>query len=387
MTRVIIGGTTIFYSRAMIVVVGGGVIGASCAYHLAKKGAAVTLLERRHFGAGASGCSAAMLECQTHAHRGEPFLSLARPSLALFPALYQEIQNLTGIDFEYDPCGVLNLAMTDEDAVFFQGCVRAQQALKFRASWLTPAEVEKRFPQINPEYTGAAFYEDDGQINGEIFLQALLEGARRLGVTVVDNAGPVVLKQKGSRVCAVAPTKTYEGDAFVVAAGAWSDSVCGELCFSGITPVRGQLIFYSTPPKYLPVPLFTRQHGYVVSKKGYTLVGTTVESVGFDEGPTESAKADLIHKAHFLVPGLSRAPLRGISAGLRPQSPGDLPLIGPVANHPNVFLAAGHFRNGMLLAPITGELITAMVLKNPLPVDPKPFSPLIFQRVSDTFTA
>ncbi|MCG3205770.1 MAG: Hydrogen cyanide synthase subunit HcnC [Elusimicrobia bacterium] len=359
-----------------VVVIGGGVIGASCAYSLAKRGAKVVLLEKKHFGAGASGCSAAMLECQTHAYRGDVFLSMAKRSLGLFSQLHKELKEATGIDFEYEQCGILNLAMSEEEAVFLKSCVESQRKNQLQAEWMEPEDIEKEFPQINPEYFGGAFYREDGQINGELFLEALLEGARKFGAELRENTGPVVLGPTRQGMRAVSTEGVYEADAYVVAAGAWADEVASRYCLSYITPVRGQLVFYSTSPNYLSSPVFTRSHGYVVPKrKGYTLVGSTAEDVGYDNSTTDEAMVDLIKKGQHLVPGLSRCDLRGISAGLRPKSRDDLPVIGAVPGRENIILAAGHFRNGMLLAPITGQLIASLVFNEQPAVNLAPFSP------------
>lgn len=368
-------------SRKDVVVIGGGVVGASCAYSLAKKGAKVTLLEKSHFGAGASGCSAAMLECQTHAFRGDDFLSIAKPSLDLFPELHKELKELTNIDFEYEQCGILNLAMSEEEAHFLKSCVEDQKRKKFQAQWLEPEEVEKEFPRINPEYFGGAFYSEDGQVNGELFLDAFLEGARKRGAELRENTGPVILGPTSEGIRAVSSEGVYEADVYVVAAGAWADNVSGRYYVSRISPIRGQLVFYSTPPNYLRSPVFTHNHGYVVPKRGgYSLVGTTVEEVGYDNSTTDDAMVQLIKKGQHLVPGLSRCDFRGNSAGLRPKSQDDLPVIGAVPGRENIIVAAGHFRNGMLLAPITGELVASLVFHEEPRINMTPFSPARFPK-------
>lgn len=365
--------------KPSVVVIGGGVIGACCTFQLAKAGAKVTLLEKSHFGAGASGCSAAMLECQTHAYRGDTFLSLAKPSLDLFPQLYEELKELTGIDFEYERCGILNLAMSEEEAFFLQSCVRDQQIRGLSTEWLEPEDVEEEFPQINPEYFGGAYYHEDGQINGELFLEALLEGARKYGADLRENTGPVILGPTRDGLRAVSAEGVYEADTYVVTAGAWTDEVMGRYFLSCISPVRGQLVFYSTPPNWLSSPIFTKRHGYVVPKRrGYALVGSTTEEVGYDSSTTDEAMVDLIQKGQHMVPGLRRCDLRGISAGLRPKSKDDFPVIGPLPSQENILVAAGHYRNGMLLAPITAEIITALVEKKTPPVDVQPFLPQRF---------
>ena len=150
-----------------VAILGGGTIGATTAFELSKAGLKVVLLEKRHIASGASGSSAAMIEHQIDANRGEPFFSLSKASNALFPSLHQEIKTLTGIDFQLEQKGIVQLAMNQIDVDFLTNEVSRQQSLGLRARWLDADAMQDKIPTLNPIHLGGAFFEEDGQVNGE----------------------------------------------------------------------------------------------------------------------------------------------------------------------------------------------------------------------------
>ena len=359
------------------VVIGGGIIGACSAYELAKNGLNVILIEKRHFGSGASGTSAAMLEHQIDAYRGEPVFSLSHASSKLFPALYNEVKNLTGIDFQYEVCGILQLATTEKDAEFLKKEVDRQLKLGLKTKWLSPESLEKEIPNLQP-YFGAALYQEDGQVNGEKFLSAMIQAAEKKGVKTIDQAKSVdLIVEKGQVLGVKTFNETIHASHIILSAGAWCDQILEPLGIQlGVIPVRGQLLVYETPTQPVPFPIYTRKNGYITPKKdGYTLVGSTVEKVGFDETTTDDAMKHLMKIATDLVPNFKNKKIRGITAGLRPGSPDDLPLLGPLAGYENLIIAAGHYRNGVLLSAITGQIVSDLIAQKTLPFNISAFSP------------
>ena len=346
-----------------VVVYGGGIIGALSAYELAKDGARVLLLEKHSFGYGASGNSAAMLELQIDAYRGDPFLSLARASHDLFPALADELKNRTGVDIQFSRCSILQVALQAEEAVFLEKECARQSALGLRAEWISAKQIGERFPELTKKNHGAALFREDGRVNGNRFLEAALAAAKDSGVTLKENAGSESVKEflKG-------------GTKVVVAAGAWTDEVLKQLGVRlGVTPVRGQLMVIDTPVPPLPFPVYTKTGGYLTPREdGTTLAGTTVENAGFDSVTTAEGRRQITRIVEALMPALLERPVVRMTAGLRPKSPDDLPLIGPLPEQPGLFVASGHYRNGILLAPITAKIIAALVSgrRSPVPLDP-----------------
>jgi len=349
-----------------VIVIGGGIIGATCAFDLAKNGYHTAIIEKKHCGAGASGHSAAMLECQTDSHRGEPFITLAKSSLYLFPHLYNHIKSITGIDFQFEKKGILVLAENQEETILIQNEVTRQNFWGLKARWLKPDQLMSDYPNVGDGFEGAAHFQEDGQLSGEKFLAAMVQASRIKGVSIYENATVSKIEKENGKVTRVISTQgDFEADHIVLASGAWSDLLLGNLGFQlGIEPIRGQLAVFDSPAAMIECPLYTKTGGYVTPKKdGSTFVGSTVENVGFDESTTQEAKRELLKKAQNIYPALSPARFRGMTAGLRPGSPDMLPFLGALPNIPNLFMATGHSRNGILLAPITARIITQLIQK------------------------
>ena len=359
-----------------VVVIGAGVIGSLCAFRLAKAGANVTLLEREVSGPGASRNSAAMLEAQLDAYRGKPFLPLASASQKLFPALAEELLSLTGINIELEQCGILQAALDENERSSLKSEMQRHIVEGWSARWLEPADIALEFPALTHQAYGAIFYEDDGQVNGINFLEASRKAAAAAGAKVILDAGDVKLWIENGNVKGVEAGERHVADAVVVAAGAWTDALIAPLGVRlGIEPVRGQLLWYQTAARMLPAPVYTKNGAYLCPKtRGVMLAGTTTERVGFKGEVTEEGRASIAAAIQKLSPDVAGHDVFTSTAGLRPASPDGLPFLGPLAAHPNVFIASGHHRNGVLLAPITADVITAQVLGGELPLDVSAFS-------------
>lgn len=363
--------------RYDVVVVGAGIIGANCSYQLAKNGRKTLWVDKNHVGFGASGASAAMLEAQVDGFRGEPFLSLALASRRLFPTLAQEIHNLTGIDIQFEQNGILQLALNETDTRELKIEIEKQKKMGLRCRWIDQNIVANEFPQLTDHQYGGALFEEDGQVNSEKFVRAVAQAALLKGATLQEQLNFVTLKIEQGRVTGIhTNTGDITAEKIILAAGAWTDQLLEPLHIKlGLEPIRGQLAVFDTPTRILPIPVYTRSRGYVTPKQdGYTLVGSTVEHAGFDAHSTEAAKTQLLTQASELLPMLANKNLRGMIAGLRPGSPDELPFLGPLPEHPNVIIAAGHYRNGILLAPVTGQIVSDLVDQKTPSISLVPFS-------------
>lgn len=361
-----------------VLVLGGGIIGVSTAYELAKSGFRVGLLDKRSLGKGASGASAAMLERQLDSFKGDDFISLADYSLRLLPSLHKEIIDITGIDFHLETCGILEIAATKEEAAFLNDKIHSHRRRGWPASWKKPAELLKEIPGLRPDFYGGAFYAGDGQVHGTRFLLAMLTGARAKGVEIRDNLGEWEWLGDQKNITGIrCKDDSYAGDRIVLAAGAWTDQLLAPLHSElGIEPVRGQMVVLSAPETSLPYPIYTPDKGYLVPKRdGTLLVGATVERVGFDESTTESARDELLALAVDLWPPLRNAKRITTTVGLRPKSTNELPFIGDLPGYPNIMVAAGHYRNGILLSAGTAAAVAALLSGQSVPLDLTPFSP------------
>ena len=358
-----------------VIVVGAGVIGACIAYELAKAGARVTVCDREAVGQ-ASRASAGMLAPLSEAEGPGPFLDLGLESLRLHRPLADELRERTGIDVGYRASGLLRVALTDADEV----AVRRRRAWHmdagFAVPWLDTARARDTEPVLSREIRGAAYYEQEHQVSAPLLTEAALRAATDLGATVrmgLNVEGFVASSRtvRGVRV----PGETIHADEVVVAAGAWSGAFADLGAPLPIRAVRGQLVALRTPGRALRHMLYSSA-GYLNTKAdGLTFVGSTQEEAGFDARSTAAGVATLLQYVARLTPDLTSATFSHVLAGLRPGSPDGLPLIGRVPEWSGISVATGHFRNGVLLAPITAVLITDLLRHGRPRISLAPFDP------------
>jgi glycine oxidase len=353
------------------VVVGGGVIGSAVAWTLAREGLAVTLLERGELAAQASGAAAGMLTPSPEASDDGPFLRLARASLALFPSWCQALREGSGVDPEYEASGSLHVARTAEEAEQIRA--RARSLATPGAEWLDPRAAREAAPGLSDAILGALWSPGDANVRSPLFTRACATAAGQLGARIRVGVAAVGLRRAGAHVTGVVTTAgEHPAGCVVLCTGAWLPECAGWLdqrVRIPIEPVRGQILSLEAPEP----PLRTIVFGggvYLVPKRDHSIVvGATQERAGFDSRVTAEGVAQLLAAAPALVPGLARSTFLSAWAGLRPATPDRLPLLGTLPGVPGLVIAAGHFRNGVLLAPITARLVADLVLGKALPAD------------------
>ena len=337
------------------VFVGGGVIGLASAWQAAERGLDVCVLERDRAGSGASRVAAGILAPDSEAEPGnEPFVPLARRSLELYPAFVDAL----GVDVGFWQCGMLAVAL-DRDEI---------EVLKREPgehTWLTPSECRRLEPGLSPRVAGGILSEQEASVDPRRLVEALAaKVVVREGAEVVTVAADAVTLANGETIAA---------GRVVVTAGAWS-GVAG----IPVRPVKGQVVRLRGE---LPAERMIRtEHVYVVPRRnGEVVVGATVEERGFDTTVTAGAVHELLREGYRLLPELAELELVDATAGLRPGSPDNGPLLGE--SEDGVLVATGHYRNGILLAPITAETIAALLVGEPPPAESLPFTPDRFARV------
>jgi glycine oxidase len=340
--------------RSDVVLVGGGVIGCALARELAERGARVAVVERAEPGSEASGAAAGMLSPQAESIERTPFFDLCLASRELHRVWARELAGETGIEVGYRRCGVLR-CLFDEEAAPLAEAFSWQRSLGLAVEPLdacsAAARTEKR---ISDAVRGALFFPEDGLVDGARLTHALAVSARARGARI--HVGETVrrcLLREGRCVGVETGSGTLSAGQVVIAAGAWSGFDAGLPFSIPVGPVRGQIVELAADFE-LPT-IVQDDRVYVVPRPGgRVLAGATVEHVGFRKEVTAGAVAGLIDSATRLVPGLSRAGFIRAWSGLRPGTPDGLPILGgtPV---PGLFVATGHFRNGILLAPATAR--------------------------------
>lgn len=365
-----------------VLVIGGGVIGSAVALALAEKGLRVTLIERSPpapAGRGPEGSTAAagILGAQLEALHGDTALSrLCLQSRALYAAWVASIVERSGLDVELRPSGVLRVA---RDAASLDALLAAaawQARAGYRVEALDAASLHAVEPALASDVAGGVRFADDHRVDPPALLAALRLAAARSGVTFRSAAASRILVDHG-RAAGVflADGTPLAADAVVLAAGSWS-SLLGEtsLAPDAVAPARGQMIELHVDPLVVRGVIEADDCYLSPRDDGRLLLGSTVERVGFREGTTAAAVRDLLTAALALVPTLHDAALRRTWSGFRPRTPDDLPLIGAL-DVAGLLVATGHFRNGVLLAPITGAIVAALITGGALPVDLAPFAP------------
>jgi glycine oxidase len=359
-----------------VAVVGGGVIGCAVAYHLARAGARVVLLERDQLGAEASSAAAGMLAPLAEDGRPGAFLDLALASLALYPALVEELRAATGVDVELQTAGLLRLALNEAEAEHYQAGLNWQAERGLAVRWLDAAETRALEPLVAPSVMGAVLSTAEHQVNPVRLVQALARAAAAHGADLRQGAPVVGLLRQGERVVGVRLADGWLPAGHVVlATGAWAATSGDWLGVAlPVAPVKGQMVAVR-PVGTLPRHTLYGRRGYLVPKADGTVhVGATVERAGFDRRVTAAGISELLGLLPALTPALGEATFVRAWAGLRPGTPDHLPLLGAVPGVEGLTLATGHYRNGILLAPITGELVAQEALGQPTRLPLAPYS-------------
>ncbi|HEX2419178.1 MAG TPA: glycine oxidase ThiO [Micromonosporaceae bacterium] len=351
-----------------VAVVGGGVIGLAIAWRCAQRGLRVTVHDPDP-GSGASSVAAGMLAPVTEAHFGEePLLSLALAAARAWPDFAAELSKTTGESLGYRTDGTLLVAYTDDDLREIQRLYRFYESLGLPAQPVTGREARSVVPLLAPRVRGGMVANADHQVDPRRLSRALLRAVTRAGVSV-----------RRERVARLADLTAGQ---VVLAAGCWT----GQLAELPVHPVKGQVLRLRTPgpPEFRltvralagarPVYLVPRADGEVV-------VGATMEEQGYDVSVTAGGVHQLLRAAIDVVPEVAEYRLVETSAGLRPGTPDNAPLLG-VTSEPRVIAATGHNRQGILLTPVTADAITELLVTGQTPQLIAPFDPRRFHRVS-----
>jgi thiazole synthase len=332
-----------------VLIVGGGVIGLAIALELRQQGAKVTVLSR-DFGQAASHAAAGMLAPQAEGLPPGPLADLCRASLALYPAWVSKLEALTGQSVGYWPCGIL--------------APRYTVPPNPTAPWLDAATLGHYQPGLGPSVQGAYWYPDEGQVDNRLLVQALRSAVVDLGVTLHEGVGATALHQHQGRIERVITTQAgdFTTDHIVLATGAWAH----ELLPLPVFPKKGEMASLRVPTGYaMPQPLQRVLFGediYIVPRQdGRIVLGATSQDAGFTPHNTAGGVNQLLSHAIALLPQLTDFSLAETWWGYRPATPDEWPILGP-GPAANLTLATGHYRNGILLTPITADLIAQAVM-------------------------
>jgi glycine oxidase len=370
------------------IVVGAGVIGLSIAWRAATSGISVEIVDEQP-GRGASHAGAGMLAPVTEVHYGEQaLLALNIASARRYESFVHELEAAADMTVGYRREGTLVVAADSDEAVALDTLFRFQRELDLPVQRLRRRDCRALEPMLAPSVRGGLLAEGDHQVDNRRLVDALLAAVSRRGV-IVHHHRATELQLDGTKVRGVALADgTVLGTRTVVlAAGCWSATLAGVPAAARppVRPVKGQILRLraSSDSPFLTRTVRGLVGGraiYLVSRAdGDVVVGATVEERGFDTAVTAGAVYELLHDATAIVPGVSELEAAEATAGLRPGSPDNAPLLGATGVD-GLVVATGHYRNGFLLAPITADAITELLLTGQVPEAVAPFSPLRFAR-------
>lgn len=340
-----------------VIVVGAGIIGCAVARELARRGARIVILEARTVGAGATQASAGVLAPYIEAPGEGPLQALAVRSLAMYDEFIADVRRDAGTSIEYRRCGTLEVAADAAAAVRLLALGEWVRSMGVDAQWIPAGDVARLEPAMGGT-EGALLVPSHGYVRAAQLTVALLAAARRLGAVFHSERRVENIAFDGDDVVVTAGDTSYRAGTIVIAAGSWS----GLLGATAVKPVRGQLLQlrWTGPP--ITRVLWSDDCYIVPWVDGTLLVGATVEDVGFDERVTAIGVHGLLAAANALLPGVRDATFVEARVGLRPATPSGLPIIARSAEHASVVYATGHYRNGILLAPLTAHLVADLVL-------------------------
>jgi glycine oxidase len=349
-----------------IIVVGAGVVGCAIAYELARRGASVDIVDDRAVGMGATQASAGILAPYIEAREGTPLLDLTVRSLELFDAFVERVTADSGVHVPYRRCGTIDIAASEAELRELQTTAAVLAARGVPARLLDRPAARLEEPQLGDDVAGALVIDAHAFVGAWDLTRALSAAARRHGAQLLEHGRVRRIASLDGDVAVLTDRGSLSASAVVLAAGSWS----GQIEIDGLTrplpvrPVRGQLLYLTWTTEPLRRVTWSSRCYLVPWEDGTVLLGATAEHAGFDERATVAGVRDLLDAACDLVPQAWTATFRAARVGLRPGTEDDLPIIGPSGVLPNLVYATGHFRNGILLAPLTAKVVADAVLEN-----------------------
>lgn len=349
-----------------ILIIGGGVIGLSLAREFHKKGFnEIKILEKGSVGQEASWAAAGMLAPQAETNQADDFFRFCNESNKLYPNFAAELLDETDVDIELDKNGTLYLAFNENDVTEIRQRYDWQTKAGLEVEHLTARETHQLEPFVSPDSLESLFFPNDCQVENRKLLKALRKYIELNGIEILEQTEVKNLISENGKIKAVETSKDekFSADVYVLATGAWTSLIKAEsLKIPKVQPMLGQMVSFHTAKR-----LFTRviysPRGYIVPRKlGKILAGATVEDVGFENETTDSGIEFVCENAFEISPSLENLPIDEKWSGLRPFCADGLPILGKIPDAENLIIATGHFRNGILLAPLTAKILAEKII-------------------------
>ncbi len=362
-----------------VLVVGAGVIGLAIARELTRRGVKrVTVIDRGIAGNEASYAAGGMLAVQAETDEANAFFDLCRASRDAYPDFAAELESETGIDIELDRAGTLYLAFNESDSREIRHRFDWQRSAGLNVELLPAVEIRRIEPFVSPDVREGLIFPDDWQVENRRLIAALTRSLSLAGVSLIENCECERLIEKNGRIIGVetAAGKLY-AHRTILAAGAWTSLIGGDgIECPVVKPIRGQIFGFQTAKRLFSRVIYSPR-GYIIPRSdGRIIAGATVEDAGFEKGITAAGEDFVCRSAFEISPSLSGLTVSERISGLRPKAADGLPVIGRFPQVENLFIATAHYRNGILLAPITARLMADLLIDG---MEPDGFGPERFE--------
>jgi len=369
------------------IVAGGGLIGSAIALELARHDLRVVLFDAREPGREASWASAGILSPAPENPGMIALVPIGKTSLAMYPEFVAQVEELSGITTGYRAKGTVEALFSRHAREELNTIVALHRGLRLQAEAISAKEAREMEPALNEEIEAAVLRPQEASVDNRLLANALIEAAKRSGVEVHSGAAVEGIWREGSQCRgAVVNGEKLSAKHTIVAAGSFSEQIAGAAEFGRVLPAKGQMVSVRCPAAKIERVLWSEKIYVVPRNDGRILCGATVEHVGFDKTVTAGGMHANLDAAIELAPVLATAQVEESWAGLRPDTPDHLPIIGPT-EIAGLLIATGHFRSGVLLTPITAKLIGEFIAGKTPSVDWERFSPMRFRTAKESARA
>jgi glycine oxidase len=369
-----------------VAIAGGGVIGGAIALELGRAGLRVGVFDRQHPGLEASWASAGILSPAPESPGMIAMVPLGKASLSLYPDFVARVEEISGQNTGFRPKGTLEALFSKDTREELSTIIALHHGLGLQAEALRPEDARELEPALSEEVEAAVLRPNEASIDNRALTNAVLEAAKRSGAEIFPGSGVKAIWRDGNRCAGLQLQKEkIEAKWTIIAAGCFSETIEGVAKYAPVTPAKGQMAALRADDVEIQRVLWSDKIYLVPRNDGRILAGATVEHVGFDKRTTAGGIQKILSAAIELAPGLANARIEETWAGLRPDSPDHLPILGPT-DIDGLLMATGHFRSGILLTPITAQVIREWITEQRASVDWSRFSPLRFQSAGASAT-
>ena len=360
-------------------IAGGGVIGGAIALELSRAGMRVGLFDRQQPGQEASWASAGILSPAPESPGMIAMVPLGKTSLSLYPEFVAQVEEISGKSTGFRAKGTLEALFSHDTKAELSTIIALHHGLGLKAEPLRPEDARELEPALSEDVEAAVLRPDECSVDNRALTTAVLDAAQKSGAEIFSDAGVKAIWREGSRCKGLLlQNERVEAKWTIIAAGCFSAAIEGAAAYAPVRPAKGQMVSLRADDVMIQRVLWS-EHVYLVPRNdGRILAGATIEYVGFDKRTTAGGIEKILSAAIELAPGLSNARIEETWAGLRPDTPDHLPILGPT-DVDGLMMATGHFRSGILLTPITARLVREWITEQRVSADWDRFSPLRFE--------